>query len=399
MPTVDLVIPRPLDWQQRVMDEASRFNVVCIGRRAGKTTLGKNLLVSPDTLAHPAAWFSPTYKDMLDVWRDLSDALYPITKRSSASERRIELITGGVVEFWSLDNPNAGRGRKYKRIIVDEAAFVKNMLEVWNQALFPTLADYSGDAWIFSTPKGMNGFWRLYQLGLSGNGWKSWQMPSTVNPLIADTEIEIMRRTMPQRIFEQEIEARFLDDAGGVFRRVMESATADLIDSAVEGHQYVAGVDVAAQVDFTVVSVFDVSSKKMVYMDRFNRVEYPVLEERLAGVYRRFNLQTMIIESNSIGRPVIDHMRQRGLSIQEFTTTNATKTAVIQKLQSAFEHGEIEILNDPVLIGELQAFEGVQLSTHWKYGAPSGMHDDTVMSLAIAWDAVSKDTRVVLWMV
>jgi phage terminase large subunit-like protein len=390
MPTIDITIPRPLDWQKTVMDEAKRFNVVCIGRRAGKTTLGQNLIVSPETLCHPVGWFSPTYKDMLDVWRNLSEVLRPITARASASERRIELQTGGVIEFWSLDNQNSGRGRKYKRIIIDEAAFVPNLLDIWNMALFPTLVDYSGDAWIFSTPKGMNGFWHLYQLGVGGEqGWKCWQMPSTVNPILGDEEIETMRRTMPERIFQQEIEARFLDDAGGVFRGVMECATSERLTNGEPGKQYLAGVDVAAQVDYTVVSVFDVAAKRLVYMDRFNRVEYPVLEERLAAVYSRFNMQTMVIESNSIGRPVIDHMRQRGLSIQEFTTTNATKTAVIQKLQSAFEHGEIEILNDPILIGELQAFEGTQLSSHWKYSAPAGMHDDTVMSLAIGWDAIS----------
>lgn len=397
MPTIELEIPRPLDWQRDVMNEAGRFNVVCIGRRAGKTTLGQNLIVSPETLGYPVGWFSPTYKDMLDVWRYMTNILQPITIRASASERRIELVTGGIVEFWSLDNPNSGRGRKYKRIIIDEAAFVVGLLDKWNMALFPTLVDYSGDAWIFSTPKGMNGFYHLYNLALGGeDGWKCWQMPSTVNPKLPDNELETLRKTMPERIYQQEIMAVFLDDAGGVFRRVIEAATMTPLDRAEDGKQYIAGVDVAAQVDFTVVTVLDSVDKKMVYMDRFNRVEYPVLEQRLAAVYSRFNLQTMVIESNSIGRPVIDHMRQRGLSIQEFSTTSATKTAIIQKLQSAFEHGEIQIINEPILISELQAYEGVQMSTYWKYGAPAGMHDDTVMSLAIAWDATGNQD-LILW--
>ena len=66
MPTIKLVIPRPLEWQELVRTEARRFNVVCIGRRAGKTTLGQILLTSPETLSYPQAWFSPTYKDMLE---------------------------------------------------------------------------------------------------------------------------------------------------------------------------------------------------------------------------------------------------------------------------------------------------------------------------------------------
>lgn len=399
MTTITVRIPRPHEAQQTIIDESARFNVVNCGRRFGKSVLGLNRLTTPETLPYPQAWFSPTYKMLLEIWREAVEVFAPITKRKNVQERRVEFITGGMVEFWSLDKPDSARGRKYKRVIIDEAALVVDLMGIFQSVIRPMLVDYKGDAWMLSTPKGRNGFWQMYQLGIDAQqtDWQSWTKPTSANPYIADSEIEAMRANMPELIFKQEIEAMFLDDAGGVFRRVMEAATAEALNSGEDGKQYVAGVDVASQVDYTVVSVFDVAEKRMVYMDRFNRVEYPVLEERLAAVYKRFNMQTMVIESNSIGRPVIDHMRKRNLSIQEFTTTNATKTAVIQKLQAAFEHGEISILNDPTLIGELQAFEGTQMSTYWKYGAPAGMHDDTVMSLAIAWDAISSGGVKLLW--
>lgn len=390
MQTTTVTIPRPHQAQQDIINESTRFNVVNCGRRFGKTQLGINRVVTPESLPYPVGWFSPTYKMLLEVWRDAVDLLAPITKRKSISERRIEFVTGGVLEFWSLDKPDAARGRKYKRIIVDEAAMVPDLMRVWQMVLRSMLADYGGDAWFLSTPKGMNGFWQMYQWGQDSevDEWACWTIPTSANPFIPDAEIEAMRQTMPERIYRQEILAQFLDDAGGVFRRVLEAAKSAEMDKAEEGKQYVAGVDVATQIDFTVASVFDVAAKRQVYMDRFNRVEYTTLEDRLEALHKRFNLTTMVIESNSIGRPVIDHMRQRGLSIQEFTTTNITKTAIIQKLQAAFEHGEIEILNDPILIGELQAYEGKQMATYWRYGAPEGMHDDCVMSLAITWDAI-----------
>jgi phage terminase large subunit-like protein len=107
-------------------------------------------------------------------------------------------------------------------------------------------------------------------------------------------------------------------------------------------------------------------------------------------VYDRWGLQSMTIEANSIGRPVIDHMVERGLSVRSFTTTSATKQAVIQGLQSAFEHGNIRVIDDPVLVGELLSFESKRnASGSFSYSAPDGMHDDTVMSLAIAWDAIN----------
>jgi phage terminase large subunit-like protein len=161
--------------------------------------------------------------------------------------------------------------------------------------------------------------------------------------------------------------------------------------------QYIAGVDVAASVDYTVVTILDAETREMKYIDRFNRVDYPVLIDRLAALYTKWGIYNMIIESNSIGKPVIDHMIERGLTVTPFTTTNATKQAIIQALQSAFEHGNIKIIDDPVLIGELLSFESKRNpSGSFSYSAPDGMHDDCVMSLAIAWNGVSAGPRYFL---
>ena len=48
------------------------------------------------------------------------------------------------------------------------------------------------------------------------------------------------------------------------------------------------------------------------------------------------------------------------------------------------------IINDPTTIGELLSFEGRRSpSGGFSYSAPDGMHDDCVMSLAIAWHSIS----------
>jgi len=100
----------------------------------------------------------------------------------------------------------------------------------------------------------------------------------------------------------------------------------------------------------------------------------------------------MVVESNSIGRPVIDELVARGLNIVPFTTTSATKQSIIQNLQAAFENGQILVLDSPVLIGELLSFESKRNNSGgFSYSAPDGMHDDTVMSLAFAWDAIRAD--------
>src|SRR5690606_9914048 len=168
-------------------------------------------------------------------------------------------------------------------------------------------------------------FWENYQRGINGEeGWQSWTFPTVNNPYIAASEVEAARRDLPEIIYRQEYLAEFVDDQGGVFRRVQEAAVLESQEPQA-GRQYVAGVDVASSIDFTVVSVLDAESKEMVYLDRFNRVDYPVLIDRLEAVYHRYHLTSMVVESNSIGRPVIDELVSRGLAIIAFTTTSATK--------------------------------------------------------------------------
>jgi hypothetical protein len=61
----------------------------------------------------------------------------------------------------------------------------------------------------------------------------------------------------------------------------------------------------------------------------------------------------------------------------------------MEALALAFERGTIRIPNDPALLGELQASEAKSLpSGMTRYAAPEGLHDDCVMSLALAWQGL-----------
>lgn len=47
-------------------------------------------------------------------------------------------------------------------------------------------------------------------------------------------------------------------------------------------------------------------------------------------------------------------------------------------------------MNDPVTIGELQAYEMETLPSGMiRFGAPEGVHDDCVMALGLAWYAAN----------
>ena len=386
--TID-ALPHP--GQLEVHNSEARFKVLSAGRRWGKTRLGVNECLDAASKGGRAWWVSPSYKTSEVGWRPLRQIARRIPNAEvRLVDRMVTLPGGGFVAVRSADNPDSLRGEGLDYVVMDECAFMQK--EAWTEAIRPALSDRQGKALFISTPKGRNWFWEAYQRGVrEEEGWQAWTFPTSSNPYIEASEIEAAKRDLPEMIFRQEYLAEFVDDAGGVFRRVQEAAILTPQEPQA-GRQYVAGVDVAASVDFTVVTVLDAESKEMVYLDRYNRVDYPLLIDRLESVYHRYGLTSMVVESNSIGRPVIDELVNRGLAIIPFTTTSATKQSIIQGLQASFENAQIKIVNNPVLVGELLSFESKRNpSGGFSYSAPAGMHDDCVMSLAFAWNAISAD--------
>lgn len=379
--------PHPAQWE--MIRTAKRFNVLVCGRRLGKTALGIDRLAQPEVMTLPTAWFSPIYRDMLEVWRECVKIFKPVTARVSSSDKRIELIPGGVIEFWSLENEDAGRGRKYKRVIIDEAAKAPYLQAAWEQAIRPTLTDYKGDAWFLSTPKGRNYFWRLYQRALDGGEWQTWHYPTVSNPFIDPAEVEAAKYDLPESIYRQEYLAEFLENEGAVFRNI------DACMGAVEGkkhtgHRIIMGVDWGKQNDFTAISIGCADCKVEIAIDRFNQIDYTFQRERLKVLQNKYNASVILAEQNSIGDPVIEVLQREDLPVKPFQTTASSKPPLIENLALIFERAEWQFLPNAVWRGELEAYERTisAITGRSSYSAPEGSHDDTVMARALmTWQA------------
>lgn len=302
------------------------------------------------------------------------------------STNEIKIPHLGEIWFRTADNPESMAGEGIRGAVLDEFSLMQEI--VWTEYVQATLLDYGGWAAFGGVPKGNNWASNLWRAAAERDDWCQIHATSYDNPFMSRDRLDKIRAETSELLFRQEYLAEILSGEGMVFRRVMEAATATAIDGPIPGRAYVAGVDVADAADFTVISILDARTREQVYIDRFNRVGYTALEERIHADYNRWNVQTMVIEDNSIGQPVIDHLRDRGLTIVPFHTSAATKQPLIQALQAAFEHGTIKILNDSAQIGELQAYEGKRTASGMSYSAPGGMHDDTVMALAFAWFAI-----------
>ena len=384
----------PHPGQAEVHADSARFKVLAAGRRWGKTRLGVHECLEVASNGGRAWWVAPTYKMSEVGWRPLHRMGAKIGAEIRRADRQIILPNGGEVTVRSADNPDSLRGEGLDLVVIDEAAFVSP--DAWNYALRPALSDRLGRGIFISTPKGHNWFWMEWNKGAAGDpDYSAWQLPTRNNPYIAPDEIETARKSLPERIFQQEYLAEFIEDAGGVFRGVLDAAVLYPQDP-IEGHEYVFGVDWGKHNDFTVIWVLDSTAKEAVFMDRFNQIDYRFQVGRLQVLYDKYRPVYIRAEANSMGDPVIERLIERGMSVVPFTTTNASKKEIIERLALAFERKTIKIINDPTAVAELQAYEAERLpSGMFRYSAPEGMHDDTVMALALAWSGVAEDSWVI----
>lgn len=383
---LEVKMPPLHDGQAAVVHDPTRIRVLACGRRWGKTRLGAALCIAAALDGGRAWWVAPSYKMAAVGWRLISTLAVQVPgTQISRSERMASLVGGGTVQVRSADNPDSLRGEGLDFVVLDECAFMPEI--VWTASLRPALSDRQGRALFISTPKGRTWFWRLWTQGqVDGAEVKSWNFATSDNPYIPADEIEAARQSLPDRIFRQEYLAEFIDDAGGVFRRVVEATTATWQDSPTPGRTYIFGVDWAKYNDYTVIVVLDANKRQVVHLDRFNQIDTIVQLGRLRALAERFRPQAIWAERNSLGEPLVEQLQRDGLPVFPFTTDAASKTRAIDALTLAFERQEIAIVPDPVLVAELQAYEMERMpSGYLRYSAPDGMHDDCVMALAIAW--------------
>mgnify|MGYP003109218362 FL=1 len=371
--------------QLKVLSESKRFNVLECGRRFGKTHLGIQLAVDRAIDGAEVGWFAPTYRYLADPFRDVQRSLHPAITKMDRVERRIELVTNGSIDFWSLDSVDAGRGRRYDRVIIDEAAIVRDLGPAWQETIRATLADKKGDAWFLGTPKGRNFFHRCFEKGQMGDGdWASWRLPTTTNPLIDDEEIEAARKELPESVFKQEFLGIPSDDGGNPFgldaieRCIGQMSTEDPIAY---------GVDLAKSVDWTVVIGLD-SDGHVSRLERWQS-NWADTTDRVESIVGDC---ATLVDSTGVGDPIVEDLQRRKPRIEGFKFSSHSKQQILEGLASAFSQQRIRIPEGWLRI-ECETFEYSYTKTGVRYEAPSGLHDDGVCALALALRCLDTTAR------
>lgn len=375
-----------LPKQKEIYEYPARFKIIACGRRFGKTFLCSYKVIL-SALSKPNQTFfilAPNYAQTKILWRMIKRTLpKEAVKRIMEGELFIELQNGSIIFAKSGDNPDALRGEGLDGCVLDECAMLRP--EVWNEAIRPALADKNGWAIFISTPKGKNWFYELFLRGQDPNQteFKSFQYPSWENPLLAQSEIEEMRKSMPEVSFRQEVMAEFLD-AGGLVFRGLDKVLTSHPEEPKPGEFYIIGVDLGRHEDFTVIKVGKISTNQEVYRERFNQSDWDYIKHRIREVYNLYNRGCIIMDSTGYGDPIYEDLSKEGLNINGINMNVSTKPKLIENLQLMIENQQIGLINDPNLTVEFGAYTYTILpSGNVRYEAAQGFHDDEVISTAL----------------
>jgi hypothetical protein len=404
-----VTLPTLHESQRKVVRERARFNVLECGRRWGKDILAEERTLRPAVKKGlPVGWFAPTYKLLKPNWRHVQKLLGGMVedggmiKDKSEQEKRLELVGGGVIEFWSLEDEDAGRGRDYARAIVNEAGLVRDLSGRWNAAIRPTLSILHGDAWFFGTPKGRKYFHTLYEKGQAqmddedGGRWASWRLGSILNPLMDPVELREAQRDMPPDVFKQEYLGEPAEDGGNPFgvkaiqrctmpeHTCTASQTFELPPNFIKHRRYAAGVDLARAEDYTVNLTLDVDSGTTVFLDRYHH-PWEVTEPRLIESLKKYRAHYSIDATGSGDKVSNDIIKGTGPGVPgvRFEFSGPTKQALMERLMVALHKSEV-MYPAGWLVAELEGFGYEYTKTGVRYEAAQGLHDDGVIALALA---------------
>lgn len=398
-PKYKVKLPQLHEGQTDVAMSNARFKVLAAGRRWGKTRLGVWLCLEQAWKGGRSWWIAPTYSMALEGWKDLRNIGIEHGTIIKESEKTIITPLGGMVSIKSADNPDRLRGAGLDFVVLDECAFMKE--NTWAEVVRPTLTERQGGALFISTPKGYNWFEKLYHEAENREDWARWQIPTSSNPYVPKSELEIAKKEIGSYLYSQEYLAEFVELTGGMFqtewlKRFRTQIVTDLNkDGNYEQNEYyvldnetikakdvrkIATVDLATstkeQADYTVVTISGVTPKNNIVILEVirKRLEAPDIIPLLKKALADWQLDYIGIERAGYQLALVQMARREGLPVVELKA-DRDKVSRAMPLSARMEQGQVYFIENALWFDELER-ELLQF--------PEGEHDDQVDSLAYA---------------
>lgn len=359
-------------------------------RKAHKTTLAINELIRQCFLKRGTYWYvAPFYSQAKKIVWDEPEMLgkyvppFVWDKRNN-SELKIPFPNGSILYVLGADKPDSLRGPNPFGVVLDEYGDVKT--DVWSGIIQPIMtANPDAWTWFTGTPKGKNDFWKKYEYARSNKGnWEAWILKSSESGIINADALLDAKLTTTQAFYSQEYECDFLDSASSFFRRTRDNVY-DAPDTPEATHSYQLGGDLAKYQDYTVITPFDLHTFRVGKQDRFNQVDWNLQKARIEANYHRYRANNIVLDATGVGDPIVEDLTRQGMQVTPFKFTEQSKRDLLTHLAVLLEQDKIKIPNDPELLAELDAIQW-ELTEGGKtrIATVEGMHDDRVMSLALA---------------
>lgn len=425
-------LPSPHTGQRIVRAQARQNNFLCAGRRWRKSSMLACIAIEAAIQGKRVFWGAPTYQNIEPGWEECLKACWHLVDAKIVQFNQSRMTAyfpdGGRITFRSLEDPDNVRGGTSDIAIIDEMGHRQLQARAYYQVVRPTLADTHGPFWGIGTPDGMGVFFEEVQYALSGCDPDSiaWCVPTVgaeiqyddsgrgtlvrrPHPLENDSGAVTFEwlqdefRRMPERMFRSEYLAEFIDDAGGVFRRVEAAVIAGMTVNtpySTTSH-YQGGVDIGRTNDYTVISIMDCTTWRQAYFERFNKIDWPLIYSRIARAADEYNCP-MYVDATAMGDHVPRELMRRGVAVVPIKFGSQSKANIIDHLASIIEQCKKPFLQDrPDQTFELRAYQYDRTpSGLLRTAAPKGekYHDDCVTALALScWERRPPDESPILW--
>jgi len=421
------------DFQENTVSEfqEERFNVILKARQLGISTLtagyslwmmtffqDKNILV--------IATKQEVAKNLVTKVRVMHANLPSWLKQQCVEDNKLNLRYRNGSQIKAVSSgPEAARSEALSLLILDEAAFIDKIDEIWTAAQ-QTLTT-GGQCIALSTPNGVgNWFHKTWVEAEEGRGMFNFiKLHWTVHP---DRD-EVWRKEQDVLLgpanAAQECDCDFLTSGTGVIDPILlenlrERSCQDPMEKrgidnncwvwepANYSRNYLVCADVGRgdSADYSAFHVIDIENLEQVaeYKGRINTKDFGNM---LVSIATEYNDAILIIENNNIGwatiQQVIDrdypnlfytskdlqyvdvqHQMNNKINRQErnmvagFSTTSKTRPLIISKLEEFFREESV-VVHSNRLIDELQTFVYINNRAE----AMRGYNDDLVMSFAI----------------
>jgi hypothetical protein len=424
-------------FQEKVLTlfQENPYSIVLKSRQLGISTLAGGyslwlMLFHEDKNVLCIATKQDTAKNMVTkvkyMYENLPTWLREKDKPQEENKLTLRLNNGSQIKATSASS-DAGRSEAVSLLLIDEAAFINNIGEIWASAQ-QTLAT-GGGCIALSTPYGTgNWFHKTWIASESGeNSFLPIRLPWSVHPERNQAWRDQQDLDLGLRMAAQECDCNFDTSGDTVFypedmdfisstfiKEPLEKRGVDqnlwIWEPADYSRNYLIAADVARGdgKDYSTFHIIDVETYTQVgeYRGQLSTKDFGHL---LVGIATEYNNALLAIENQSIGwstvqtvldrgYPNIYHTPKGGASttyfdqyidsskmVPGFTLTQATRPVAIGKFQEA-------LLDKSAVIHSIRLLEEMKVFI-WKNGraeAQTGYNDDLVMAFAMA--AYLRDT-------